>query len=100
MGVDYSNEEAIHQLLLGIPDSGTWAIFKQVTLTTIAEASDAETPFTFEKVANRLKAKSLHVVHLLNQPGPGSEYAQMAKEIRKHKNNPSGCACTNPLCST
>jgi hypothetical protein len=81
MGVDYSDEEGIHQLLLSILDSGTWSIFKQVTLTAVVEASDVETPFTFEKVANRLEAESLCVQHLMKQPGPGSEYTQVAKEI-------------------
>jgi hypothetical protein len=33
MGVPYTDQDAIHQLLLGIPDSGTWSVFKQVTLT-------------------------------------------------------------------
>src|SRR6266487_3459993 len=31
-------------------------------------------------------------------PGPGSEYANVVREVRKHRNNPSGVACTNPKC--
>ena len=51
MGVTYSDAEGIHQALIGIPDSGAWGIFRQITISTVDEAAGTTSPFTFAKLA-------------------------------------------------
>jgi hypothetical protein len=100
-GATYSDEEAVHQIMLGIPDTGTWGVFKQVTLSAIGDAAAALHPLALTSIVSRIEAEGQRTRMPTKQPGPGSEYANVAREsggIRKHKGNPDGVPCTNPIC--
>jgi hypothetical protein len=60
MGVSYLDAEGIHQLLHGIPDTGSWGVFKQITLAAIQRNSTSlmSTPSTFESVAQLITLRS------------------------------------------
>lgn len=100
MGINYTDAEAIYQTLLGIPDTGTWGMFKQVTLSAVANASSTGTPLTFDQIAGRIEVEGIRTRLLSKTPGPGSQYANPAREIHRHKNNPNGVLCTNPICAS
>jgi len=48
MGIKYTNNEGIYQVLMGILNSSFWEMFKQVTLITVTEAATSKSPLTFE----------------------------------------------------
>jgi hypothetical protein len=39
MGIQYSDSEAVFQLLTSLPASGTWATFSQITLSAITDGT-------------------------------------------------------------
>ena len=100
-GVVYLESKAVYQLLFGIPESGSWAVFKQITLAAITAGAAASPAVIIlsEQVCARILAESQHVGAAPAPPGPGSEFANVGREqecpIRRHKNNPSGVKCTN-----
>jgi hypothetical protein len=78
MGITYTDTEAIYQTLLGIPETGTWGMFKQVTLSAVADASSSGSPLTFDQIVGRIEAEGIRVRPLAKAPGPGSKYANAA----------------------
>jgi len=55
MGIKYINNEGIYQVLMDIPDSSSWQMFKQVTLTTVTEAATSKSPLTFKQVVSHMR---------------------------------------------
>ncbi|KAF8452877.1 hypothetical protein L210DRAFT_3519865 [Boletus edulis BED1] len=97
MGVIYSNDEAIFDLLQGLPDTIKWQIFKELTLdrlsgvtTTSANtstfslspgtgiATSASQSLTFDSVAKLLAAKAHAIVGKRNLTAPRLERASAA----------------------
>jgi hypothetical protein len=93
MGITYTDNEGIYQVLMGILDSSSWGRFKQVTLTTTSKS-----PLRFKQVVSCIKGEGICVGPLSKAFRPGLEYANQAWEIRHHKNNPNCVTCTNQIC--
>src|SRR5262245_62148294 len=55
MGAPYPDEDAIYQLLKGIPDLGSWDIFNQVMFARITESSKSKSPMSCDQVAESLE---------------------------------------------
>ena len=120
MGVSYSNDEAIFDLLQGLPDGVEWQIFKEFTLNrmstslaTTPASTTSPAPLTFDDVAKLFTEKANAIIRRRKLAGPGSEYVNIAvvqgvrsnikinpaTGLRMHRNNPMGVKCTNPLCT-
>ena len=122
MGVNYSNNESIFNLLQGLPAGVEWEIFKEFTMnrmstsatsTTSATSSLTSTPLTFNDVVKLFTEKANTIVRRRKLAGPGSEYANIAviqdagvnlrinpvTGLWMHHNNPKGVKCTNVLCT-
>ena len=121
MGITYSNDEAIFDLLQGLPDGVEWQIFKEFTMNRMSTSSSStatssttpSTPLTFDEVAKLFTEKANTIVGRRKLAGPGSEYANIAivqgtrsnirinpvTGLRMHCNNPKGVKCTNTLCA-
>ena len=99
--VAYSDANAVYQLLFGIPETGTWGMFMQITLAAISASAAQKPPIIVspEEICMHILAESQHVATSTPPPGPGSEFANVAKEgdcqICKHCNNPLGVKCFN-----
>ena len=113
MGITYTTEESIFDLLQGLPQGVEWDIFRELTmnkltmsLTTPASTTSPPLVFTFNDATKLLSKKANSIVGRRNLAGPSSEYANVAigkvnpsTAIRIHKNNPQGIRCTNPACA-
>lgn len=114
MGAPYPEEDAIFQLLRGLPKSGLWPQFK-AQLTFFSSGSSlfgtSAVALTFEGCISRISAEAARQIDedQLNS-GPGSEYANAAAVstvnnvnsitgLRKHRNNPEGIFCTTAGCN-
>ena len=123
MGVKYSNDESIFNLLQGLLAGVEWEIFKEfmmnrmstsATSTTSATSSLTLTPVTFDDVIKLFIEKANTIVGRRKLAGPGSEYANIAviqgagtnfrinpvTGLRMHRNNPKGVKCTKTLCAS
>lgn len=120
MGVKYTMEESIFDILQGLPDGVEWQIFRELTLNkllisnsvTLSSTSSPLTSvsFTFKDAIKLLLDKANAIIRRRKLAGPGSEYANAAvggrgegkvnptTGIRIHKNNPEGVKCTNECC--
>ena len=100
-GVVYTESGAVYHLLFGIPDIGSWAVFKQLTLATITAGGTSLLLVIImsEQICAHIVAESQHVAGPSAPPGPGSEFANVGREqdcmIRKHGKNPGSVKCTN-----
>ena len=126
MGVSYTTDESVFDLLQGLPDGIEWEIFRKFTMNTPSLNSTSSTlvsssttsssmsppsppsSFTFTDASKLLLEKANAIVGCRKLVGPGSEYANVAVKpgktnpsmgVRIHKNNPSGIHCTNPPCN-
>ena len=112
MGVDYTELQAVHALIKGLPTHGSWTSFTQITNTFVGEwvrsearkaPEDRENENAlWENLVSRLTQECLHLSTLTmrSQPkksGPGSEYAGYSSNIiiRKSRQNPNGVKCMN-----
>ena len=99
MGISYPDSEAIFQLLSGLPSTGNWGSFAQIIISAVATAHNSGHPLSFDDVRSRLEAEAERVLPFSSSSLYRiSEHANPAHEVRKHKNNPSGVPCTNPIC--
>jgi hypothetical protein len=109
MDVNYSKQDAVHQVISGLPSSGSWDHFKQLLLELIktimeraAENAALGRPIVpdeiYMKITNCITSECMHLCSSKNTYGPGSEYAQVVSEIKRHSNNPNGIECTDPKC--
>lgn len=90
MGVNYSNNEAIFDLLQGLPDGIEWQIFKEFTMNRMSTSSTSttstttttpgtrSTPLTFDDVAKLFTEKANTIIGRRKLAGPGSEYTNIA----------------------
>ena len=123
MGVTYSNDEAVFDLLQGLPNMIEWQIFKEFTMNrmsivspstttpTASTSATTSTSLTFEDVAKLFTEKANAIVGRRKLAGPGSGYANAVitppstprisptMGLHIHRNNPKGVKCTNPLCA-
>ena len=113
MGVNYTELQAIHALIKGLPTFGSWTSFTQITNTYVGEwvytearkaAANHESKNSLWKdLISRLTQECLHLTNLVvksdskKKSGLGSEYAGYSSNIviRKSKQNPNGIKCTN-----
>ena len=121
MGITYSNDESIFDLLQGLPDGVEWQIFKEFTMnrmsissTSTTSTTTPSTPLTFDAVAKLFMEKANAIVGRRKLAGPGSEYANIAAVqgtggnikinpvtgLWMHYDNPKGVKCTNTLCAS
>lgn len=114
MGVTYTGEESIFDLLQGLPQVVEWEIFHKLTMNKLSLSSIATTstgstsssnPFTFDNAIKLLSEKANAIIGRRKLEGPGSGYANIAIRktnpstgIHMHKNNPNGVSCTNSAC--
>ncbi|KAG0699290.1 hypothetical protein DFH29DRAFT_1002073 [Suillus ampliporus] len=110
MGVTCSDEEAVFQLLCGLPRLGTWPQFKALIMVT---SSPSSLVLTFNKCVAQISAEAVHIIdeHSLNSK-PGSEYANavttpaqsssnnvnLITGLHKHCHNPEGVFYTTVGC--
>ena len=113
MGVTYTTEESIFDLLQGLPQGIEWDIFRELTMnklsvssTTNSSTTSPSLVFTFNDATKLLSEKANSIVGQCKLAGPGSEYANAVigkanptTAIRIHKNNPQGIKCANPACA-
>jgi hypothetical protein len=113
MGVKYTELQAVHALIKGLPNHGPWVSFTQITNTYVGEWVRSEARkdpanrevdnALWENLVSRLTQECLHLSTIANKSqssknnGPGSEYAGYSSNIiiRKSKQNPNGVKCTN-----
>ena len=121
MGIIYSNDESIFDLLQGLPDGIEWQIFKEFTMNCMSISSTStrstttpSTPLTFDTVTKLFTEKANAIIRRRKFAGPGSEYANIAvvqgvgrnikinpvTGLQMHCNNPKGVKCTNALCAS
>lgn len=112
MGASYPDEDAIYQLLRGLPRSGSWSQFKGLLHQRIQDAFSTTTPLTFEDCVSRISAEAGRELDEKAMSGPGSEYANAVTTtsgnsinnvnpvtgLRKNRNNPDGVFCITPGC--
>ena len=113
MGGTYSDDDAIYQLLRGLPNTGPWSQFEALLEQRIQDASATSSPLTFENCVARISAEAARHVVKKAFSGPGSEYANAVTTaaggasapptnpitgLRKHKHNPEGIFCVTPGC--
>jgi hypothetical protein len=105
MGATYSEHDAMHQIISGLPCTGSWENFKQLLLEIVetmtersAENAQLGNPVTlnetYMKITQHIISECTRLEFSKPLPGPGSEYAQ----VKKHANNLNGLECTNPKC--
>ena len=114
MGVDYTELQAVHALIKGLPMYGSWISFTQITNTYVGEwvrsearknpeDREAENAL-WENLVSRLTQECLHLATTANRfesrkkTGPASEYAGFSSNdtgFRKTRHNPNGVRCTN-----
>ena len=126
MGVSYTTDESVFDLLQGLPDGIEWEIFREFTMNKLSlnstsstlvsssttssstSPSSPQSSFTFANASKLLLEKANTIVGHRKLAGLGLEYANVAVKpgktnplmgVRIHKNNPSGVHCTNPLCN-
>ena len=122
MGITYSNDKAIFDLLQGHPEGIEWQIFKEFTMngmsissssTTATSTTMPSTSLTFDDVAKLFTEKANAIIGRRKLAGPGSEFANIVvvqgaglnikinpvTGLRMHCNNPKGIKCTNTLCA-
>ena len=120
MGITCSNDDAIFDLLQGLPEGVEWQIFKEFTVnrmsissssTTATSTTMPSTPLTFDDVAKLFTEKANAIIRRRKLAGPGSEFANIVvmqgagsnikinpvTGLRMHHNNPKGIKCTNTL---
>ena len=113
MGVEYTELQAVHALIKGLPTHGSWVSFTQITSTYVGEwvrsesrkaPADREVENAlWENLVSRLTQECLHLATIASKSqstkknGPGSEYAGYSSNIVicKSKQNPNGIKCTN-----
>ena len=111
MGVQYTELQAVHALIKGLPIYGSWISFTQITNTYIGEwvrsearknPADREVENAlWENLVSRLTQECLHLLTITiesqSSRNPGSEYAGYSSNliIRKSNQNPNGIRCTN-----
>jgi gag-polypeptide of LTR copia-type len=112
MGVEYTELQAIHALIKGLPTQGSWTSFTQIVNTFVgkwvrSEARKAPADreienALWENLVSRLSQECQHLSTITKSSsakknGPGSEYAGYSSNIviRKTKQNPNGVKCTN-----
>ena len=113
MGVNYTELQAVHALIKGLPTHSSWISFTQITNMFVGEwvrsearkepdERESENAF-WENLVSRLSQECLHLSTLsaksqsVKRNGPGSEYAGYLSNIiiHKSKQNPNGVKCTN-----
>jgi hypothetical protein len=116
IGVTYSNDEAVFDLLQGLPDIIEWQIFREIAMTKLntPSSSSSAPKSSFDEVAKSFTEKANAIVGKRKLAGPGSEYANIAVApishvptkvnsatgIKVHRNNPNGVRCANPTCTS
>jgi hypothetical protein len=114
MGVEYTELQAVHALIKGLPNHGSWVSFTQITNTYVGEwvrsearknPEDREVENAlWENLVSRLTQECLHLAAIAGKSdfrkknGPGSEYAGYSSNqstFRKTKHNPNGVRCSN-----
>ena len=112
MGVEYTELQAIHALIKGLPTQGSWMSFTQIVNTFVgkwvrSEARKAPADreienMLWENLVSRLSQECQHLSTIIKSSstkknGPGSEYGGYSSNIviRKTKQNPNGIKCTN-----
>ena len=114
MGVIYSNDEAVFDLLQGLLDIIKWQIFREIMLTklnTSHSSSTTSTPspkkLSFNEVAKSFIEKASAIISKWKLAGPGSEYVNVATaptihasakmnsamDIKMHRNNSDRVRC-------
>ena len=120
MRVSYSNDEAIFDLLQGLPDGVEWQIFKEFTLNhmstslaTTPASTTSPAPLNFDDIAKLFTEKANIIIGRRKLAGLGSKYVNIAviqgtgsnikinpaTGLRMHCNNPMGVKDMNPLCT-
>jgi hypothetical protein len=113
MKVAYPEDDMVHQIIRGLPSSGSWPHFRQLMVQTMQDHIDKElaaaaaggaaaAPDTLlNRVINciTIECQRLESESASKKARPGSEYSNAAAEssgpIRKHSKNPNGVRCTN-----
>ena len=93
------DRQQIYLLLKGLPEAGSWGVFRQTLQHHISEAASGSTPFNSSSVMSRVQAEARRLggYSALARAGPGSEYANVTSEARSvgtHRKGPSGVACS------
>jgi hypothetical protein len=117
MGITYSDDEVVFDLLQGLPDIIEWQIFRELAMTKLNTSSSStmsSTSTCFSDVAKSFAEKANAIVGKRRLAGPGSEYANAvtspvsnfaparinsATGLKMHRNNPKGIKCANTSCA-
>ena len=123
MGITYSDDEAVFDLLQGLPEAIEWQIFREITMMKLSAPTTPSTTsppskLLFDDVAKSFSEKANAIVGKRKLARPGSEYtnAVVASSgstptpsisakinpitgLKMHRNNPDGVRCTNPVCA-
>src|SRR5271168_1850795 len=112
MGVEYTELQAVHALIKGLPTHGSWISFTQITNTYMGKwvhsearkvPADREVEnVLWENLVSRLTQECLHLTTAAPKfdpkraGGPGSEYAGYSSNMtQKSRWNLNGVRCTN-----
>ena len=98
-GMTLDDRQQVYLLLKGLPEAGSWGVFRQTLQHHISEAASGSAPFNSSSVMSRIQAEARRLggYSALSRSGPGSEYANVTSEgrpVTSHRRNASGVACS------
>ena len=95
-GMNASENQHIYLVMKGLPDAGPWGLFRHTLQYQISEAANTSTPMTYLSIAEKIQTESRRQTGYpaYSQAGPGSEYANAARDTNAHRKNSSGTGCS------